>query len=52
MNAFTELRQQATKKRDAAIKLANREYEATLRKIEELEQRFYSNGPERQHRPG
>jgi hypothetical protein len=47
MDPYQELRRQATKKRDVAVKLAHREYEATLRKIEELEERFYSNGPQK-----
>jgi hypothetical protein len=46
MNAFRALRRQAAKKRDAAIKLATREYEATLNKIADLEQRFTGDCPQ------
>jgi hypothetical protein len=46
MDAFRALRRQATKKRDSAIKLAHREYEATLNKIADLEQRFTGDCPQ------
>ena len=44
MNAFKELRKQAAKKREAAIRLAHREYEATLLKIAELERHIAGPG--------